>query len=59
MPGGSDAILDVGGQDGTETFETVHNKELLESMGFQPEACKQEGAGVTFSKASWSGYIKW
>jgi len=35
-PGGSQAIFDVGGQDGTETFEAVHNKELLESMGFTP-----------------------
>ncbi|CAJ1350162.1 unnamed protein product [Effrenium voratum] len=35
-PGGSDAIFDVGGQDGTVTFETVHNKELLETMGFTP-----------------------
>jgi len=35
-PGGADAITDVTGADGTETFETVHNKELLESMGFEP-----------------------
>lgn len=35
-PGGSQAIFDVGGQDGTVTFEAVHNKELLETMGFQP-----------------------
>lgn len=35
-PGGADAIKDVAGTDGTETFETVHNKELLESMGFEP-----------------------
>eukprot|EP00434_Breviolum_minutum_P017455 symbB.v1.2.015405.t1/scaffold1149.1/size164316/8 len=33
---GSQAIFDVGGQDGTVTFEAVHNKELLETMGFQP-----------------------
>ncbi|CAK9050991.1 unnamed protein product, partial [Durusdinium trenchii] len=37
-PGGSSAIFDVGGLDGTETFEAVHNKELLETMGFQPVA---------------------
>jgi flavocytochrome c len=35
-PGGPEAIKDVAGTDGTETFETVHNKELLESMGFEP-----------------------
>jgi len=35
-PGGVDAIKDVAGTDGTETFETVHNKALLESMGFEP-----------------------
>eukprot|EP00930_Biecheleria_cincta_P084104 TRINITY_DN73595_c0_g1_i1.p1 TRINITY_DN73595_c0_g1~~TRINITY_DN73595_c0_g1_i1.p1 ORF type:complete len:1181 (+),score=280.85 TRINITY_DN73595_c0_g1_i1:35-3544(+) len=35
-PGGADAIWDVAGTDGTETFETVHNKELLETMGFAP-----------------------
>ncbi|CAL1129423.1 unnamed protein product [Cladocopium goreaui] len=35
-PGGSQAIFDVGGQDVTVTFEAVHNKELLETMGFQP-----------------------
>ena len=28
-PGGSQAIFDVGGQDGTVTFEAVHNKEML------------------------------
>jgi flavocytochrome c len=33
---GEDAILDVAGTDGTETFETVHNHELLDSMGFEP-----------------------
>lgn len=37
-PGGPEAIQDVAGTDGTETFETVHNKELLESMGFEPIA---------------------
>merc|ERR1712113_411083 len=31
-PGGEEAILDVAGTDGTEHFETVHNRELLESM---------------------------
>jgi len=35
-PGGAEAIWDVAGQDGTETFEAVHNRELLESMGFSP-----------------------
>jgi len=35
-PGGAEAIWDVAGQDGTETFEAVHNRELLESMGFAP-----------------------
>jgi len=35
-PGGADAIKDVAGTDGTEVFETVHNKQLLESMGFEP-----------------------
>ncbi|CAE8637630.1 unnamed protein product [Polarella glacialis] len=33
-PGGAQSILDVAGQDGTEHFEAVHNKELLENMGF-------------------------
>eukprot|EP00931_Biecheleriopsis_adriatica_P056632 TRINITY_DN33565_c0_g1_i1.p1 TRINITY_DN33565_c0_g1~~TRINITY_DN33565_c0_g1_i1.p1 ORF type:complete len:1185 (+),score=298.75 TRINITY_DN33565_c0_g1_i1:50-3556(+) len=35
-PGGAQAIYDVAGQDGTETFEAVHNKELLDTMGFAP-----------------------
>eukprot|EP00929_Paragymnodinium_shiwhaense_P102064 TRINITY_DN65269_c0_g1_i1.p1 TRINITY_DN65269_c0_g1~~TRINITY_DN65269_c0_g1_i1.p1 ORF type:complete len:1260 (-),score=309.65 TRINITY_DN65269_c0_g1_i1:444-4223(-) len=35
-PGGRDAILDVAGSDATETFETVHNRELLDSLGFAP-----------------------
>jgi flavocytochrome c len=35
-PGGPEAITDVTGTDGTETFETVHNKELLAAMGFEP-----------------------
>lgn len=35
-PGGPEAITDVAGSDGTETFETVHNRELLEAMGFEP-----------------------
>jgi len=35
-PGGPEAITDVAGTDSTETFETVHNKELLDSMGFEP-----------------------
>jgi len=35
-PGGMEAITDEAGTDGTEKFETVHNKELLESMGFEP-----------------------
>jgi flavocytochrome c len=35
-PGGAEAIIDVSGADGTETFETVHNKQLLDSMGFEP-----------------------
>jgi len=35
-PGGEEAITDVAGIDGTEKFAAVHNKELLESMGFTP-----------------------
>jgi len=35
-PGGAQAVLDVAGLDGTETFTAVHNKELLTQMGFQP-----------------------
>jgi len=35
-PGGVEAITDVVGLDGTEHFATVHNRELLESMGFEP-----------------------
>lgn len=35
-PGGAEAITDVAGIDGTEHFATVHNRELLESMGFEP-----------------------
>jgi len=35
-PGGEDALLDVAGTEATETFETVHNRELLDSMGFAP-----------------------
>merc|ERR1719401_2737061 len=35
-PGGPEAITDVAGTDATETFETVHNKDLLDSMGFEP-----------------------
>mmetsp|Transcript_5827 Transcript_5827/g.13893 ORF Transcript_5827/g.13893 Transcript_5827/m.13893 type:complete len:1174 (+) Transcript_5827:51-3572(+) len=35
-PGGDQAILDVAGVDGTEHFETVHNRQLLDSMGFKP-----------------------
>jgi len=35
-PGGIEAILDVAGTDGTEKFEAVHNRELLEAMGFEP-----------------------
>jgi len=35
-PGGPEAIKDVAGTEATETFETVHNKELLDSMGFEP-----------------------
>lgn len=35
-PGGEEAILDVAGTEGTEHFEAVHNRELLESMGFEP-----------------------
>lgn len=34
-PGGMQAIIDVAGMDGTETFEAVHNRELLDSMGFK------------------------
>mmetsp|Transcript_120085 Transcript_120085/g.299554 ORF Transcript_120085/g.299554 Transcript_120085/m.299554 type:complete len:1223 (-) Transcript_120085:541-4209(-) len=35
-PGGTEAITDVAGIDGTEHFAAVHNRELLESMGFEP-----------------------
>jgi len=35
-PGGAEAITDVAGIDGTEHFAAVHNRELLESMGFEP-----------------------
>jgi len=35
-PGGAEAITNVAGTEATETFETVHNKELLDSMGFEP-----------------------
>lgn len=35
-PGGPEAITDVAGADGTETFAAVHNRELLEAMGFEP-----------------------
>jgi len=35
-PGGAEAITDVGGMDGTEKFQAVHNRELLDSMGFEP-----------------------
>jgi len=35
-PGGVEAITDVGGMDGTEKFQAVHNRELLDSMGFEP-----------------------
>lgn len=35
-PGGPEAITDEAGQDGTEKFEAVHNRELLDSMGFEP-----------------------
>jgi len=45
-PGGPEAIKDVAGTDGTETFETVHNRELLEAMGFEPigELAVEQGA---------------
>jgi flavocytochrome c len=35
-PGGEDSILDVAATEATEIFETVHNRELLETMGFDP-----------------------
>merc|ERR1712039_1047319 len=35
-PGGAEAITDVAGIDGTEHFAAVHNRELLDSMGFEP-----------------------
>jgi len=35
-PGGEESIVDSGGTEATEIFESVHNKELLDSMGFQP-----------------------
>merc|ERR1711920_27005 len=35
-PGGVEAITDTAGMDGTEKFEAVHNRELLDSMGFEP-----------------------
>mmetsp|Transcript_83198 Transcript_83198/g.240360 ORF Transcript_83198/g.240360 Transcript_83198/m.240360 type:complete len:1161 (+) Transcript_83198:103-3585(+) len=35
-PGGVGAIKAVAGKDGTEHFEAVHNREMLESMGFKP-----------------------
>lgn len=35
-PGGVEAVLDVAGMDGTEHFSAVHNKELLDAMGFEP-----------------------
>jgi len=35
-PGGPEAVTDVAGIDGTEHFAAVHNREMLESMGFEP-----------------------
>jgi len=35
-PGGFEAVADVSGDDGTETFASVHNREMLDSMGFEP-----------------------
>jgi succinate dehydrogenase/fumarate reductase flavoprotein subunit len=35
-PGGEEAVHDVAGIDGTVKFEAVHNRDVLEKMGFQP-----------------------
>lgn len=34
-PGGEESILKICGKDGTDQFETVHSRELLENSGFE------------------------